>query len=83
LRGEIEKVATFLGKSYSDEQLGKLTEHLKFENFQKNESVNSESGKKFGAMNEDGRFIRNGIDFRIYFSFSKVVKLLFIFATDR
>ncbi|XP_046448178.1 sulfotransferase 1B1-like isoform X1 [Daphnia pulex] len=60
LRGEIEKVATFLGKSYSDEQLGKLTEHLKFENFQKNESVNSESGKKFGAMNEDGRFIRNG-----------------------
>nr|CAH0102985.1 unnamed protein product [Daphnia galeata] len=60
LRGEIEKVATFLGKSFSDEQLGKLTEHLKFENFQKNESVNNESGKKMGAMNEDGRFIRNG-----------------------
>ena len=60
MRGEIEKVATFLGKSFSDEQLGKLTEHLKFENFQKNESVNNESGKKMGAMNEDGRFIRNG-----------------------
>ena len=54
-RGEIEKVATSLEKSLSDEQLGKLTEHLKFENFQKNES-----GQKMGAMNEDGRLIRNG-----------------------
>jgi hypothetical protein len=69
LRGEIEKVATFLGKSYSDEQLGKLTEHLKFENFQKNESVNNESGKKFGVMNEDGRFIRNGRFSKIFVSF--------------
>nr|CAH0106923.1 unnamed protein product [Daphnia galeata] len=60
LRGEIEKVATFLGKSYSDEVMAKLTEHLKFDNFQKNESVNNESGKKMGAMNEDGRFIRKG-----------------------
>nr|CAH0104482.1 unnamed protein product [Daphnia galeata] len=60
LRGEIEKVAAFLGKSYSDEVMAKLTEHLKFDNFQKNESVNNESGKKMGAMNEDGRFIRKG-----------------------
>lgn len=60
LRGEILKVATFLGKSLSDEQLGKLAEHLHFDNFQKNESVNNESGKKTGAMNQDGHFIRKG-----------------------
>lgn len=60
LRGEILKVATFLGKSLSDEQLEKLAEHLHFDNFQKNESVNNESGKKTGAMNEDGHFIRKG-----------------------
>ncbi|KAI9563009.1 hypothetical protein GHT06_010465 [Daphnia sinensis] len=60
LRGEIEKVAAFLGKSLSEEQLVALTEHLKFENFQKNESVNNESGKKTGAFNQEGRFIRKG-----------------------
>ncbi|KAI9563465.1 hypothetical protein GHT06_010928 [Daphnia sinensis] len=60
LRGEIEKVAKFLGKSLTDEQLDKLREHLRFDNFQKNESVNNKAAKKFGAMNEDGRFIRNG-----------------------
>ena len=54
-------MAAFLGKSYSDEVMAKLTEHLKFDNFQKNESVNNESGKKMGAMNEDGRFIRKGM----------------------
>ncbi len=54
-------MAAFLGKSYSDEVMAKLTEHLKFDNFQKNESVNNESGKKMGAMNEDGRFIRKGV----------------------
>lgn len=60
MRGEILKVANFLSKSLSDEQLGKLAEHLHFDNFQKNESVNNESGKKTGAMNQDGHFIRKG-----------------------
>ena len=61
LRGEIKKVASFLNKIPTDEQLDKITEHLKFDNFEKNESVNNESGKKMGYMNLDGKFIRKGI----------------------
>ncbi len=34
---------------------------MKFNNFEKNESVNNESGKKFGIMNPDGKFIRKGL----------------------
>ena len=60
MRGEIAKVAAFLDKSLTEEELDKLTEHLKFDNFEKNESVNNESGKKFGLMNPDGKFIRKG-----------------------
>ncbi len=60
LRGEIVKVATFLNQSPTDEQLDKITEHLRFDNFEKNESVNNEAGKKQGWMNPDGKFIRKG-----------------------
>ncbi|EFX76431.1 hypothetical protein DAPPUDRAFT_55135 [Daphnia pulex] len=60
LRGEIEKVAAFLGKTLGEEELVKLTEHLKFDNFKTNESVNNESGKKTGAFNQEGNFIRKG-----------------------
>lgn len=61
LRGEIERVADFLGKRLSGEQLARLVAHLRFENFAKNESVNFEAGKQFGFMNQEGRFIRKGI----------------------
>lgn len=61
LRGEIERVADFLGKSLSGEQLARLVAHLQFENFAKNESVNFEAGKQMGFMNQEGRFIRKGI----------------------
>ena len=61
MRGEIEKVAEFLGKSLSEEQLVKLTEHLRFDNFEKNEAVNNEGAKKSGAFNLDGKFVRKGI----------------------
>nr|CAH0102991.1 unnamed protein product [Daphnia galeata] len=60
LRGEIVKVAAFLNQTPSDEQLDKITEHLRFDNFEKNESVNNEIGKKLGWMNPDGKFIRKG-----------------------
>lgn len=53
-------MASFLDKQLSQEQLDKLTEHLRFENFEKNESVNNEFGKKIGIMNLDGKFIRKG-----------------------
>jgi estrone sulfotransferase len=53
-------VAAFLNQSPTDEQLDKITEHLRFDNFEKNESVNNEAGKKQGWMNPDGKFIRKG-----------------------
>lgn len=39
-----KKVAAFLNKSATNEQLDKITEHLKFDKFEKNEAVNNEPG---------------------------------------
>ena len=61
MRAQIRKVAAFLGKSYSDEQVDKLAEHLHIDNFRNNPSVNFESAKKTGLLYEDrGNFIRKG-----------------------
>jgi len=60
LRGEIEKIATFLGKSLSDEQLSRLTQHLRLDDFSKNKAVNYEICKELSFMNPNGRFIRKG-----------------------
>lgn len=60
LRGEIEKVADFLGQSPSKKQLEKITYHLRFDNFKNNDSVNNELGKRTGFMNKDGHFMRKG-----------------------
>lgn len=38
--GVINKVAAFFDKTYSDEQIAKLVEHLRIENFRKNPMVN-------------------------------------------
>jgi len=61
LRGEIQKVAAFLGRTLSEEELAKLKEHLSFSNFALNPMVNNEIPKQFGLLNEDGHFIRKGI----------------------
>ncbi|KAI9564852.1 hypothetical protein GHT06_008593 [Daphnia sinensis] len=70
LEGQIRKVAQFLGKSLTDEQLGKLVHHLTFENLSKNSAVNKEDGKKHGVFNADGSFMRKGEtgDWQRYFS---------------
>ena len=60
LRGEIDKIAMFLNKPLNKEQLDALTEHLKFDNFQKNESVSFEAAKKTGFLNQELNFIRKG-----------------------
>lgn len=60
LRGEIQKVAKFLEKCLTEEQLDQLTEHLKFDNFEKNPSVNNEAPKKMGLLSSDGKFLRKG-----------------------
>ncbi|EFX84144.1 hypothetical protein DAPPUDRAFT_301389 [Daphnia pulex] len=60
LRGEIEKVVSFLGKSLTEEQLTRLTQHLHVDQFAKNEAVNYEICKELGFMNNTGNFIRKG-----------------------
>lgn len=76
LRGEIAKVAKFLGKELTEEQLDRLREHLRFENLQKNEAVNNEFGKKMGVMNTEGRFMRKGnypCNFIIYYDLISIL----------
>ncbi|XP_037090162.1 sulfotransferase 1C4-like [Pollicipes pollicipes] len=61
LQSEIRRVAEFLGKSLSCEQVDELAEHLHFDNFKKNPYVNKEEGKTSGDFHVDrGDFIRKG-----------------------
>ena len=64
MRGQIERVAKFLGKTLTEEQLTRLTEHLKIASFEKNESVNLEDvrrdGVAFNNTKSDVKFIRKG-----------------------
>ena len=53
-------MARFLQKPLTDDQLTRLTEHLRFENLSKNKAVNSEYYKEIGLMNTDGHFVRKG-----------------------
>lgn len=59
-------MVNFLGKSLSEEQLQRLTEHLKIDQFAKNEAVNYEVCKELGFMNNSGHFIRKGISGFLY-----------------
>ena len=64
LRGQIKRVASFLNKKLTEEQLTRLTDHLRFAAFEKNESVNLESVRREGiVMNNDKaniKFVRKG-----------------------
>ena len=61
LRSQLRKVAQFLGKSFSDEQIDKLAEHLHIDNFRHNPWVNVEDMKDAGVMHKErGSFIRRG-----------------------
>jgi len=70
LRAEIIKVATFLGKSLTEENISKLITHLGFDSFAKNNAVNNEFCKEFGILKQEGHFIRKGItgDWKNHFS---------------
>ncbi|XP_018397878.1 PREDICTED: sulfotransferase 4A1-like [Cyphomyrmex costatus] len=57
LPGTIKRVTVFFNKSYSDEQIAKLVEHLKIENFRKNSMVNQPSPR---STMEPKEFIRKG-----------------------
>jgi len=52
LRGEIDKVCSFLGRTLSEDQLQKLTKHLHFDSCTKNPAMNFEMAS--------GKFIRKG-----------------------
>ena len=60
LKSQIRKVATFLGKSYSDEQIVKLASHLHIDNFKKNPWVNMEKASEAMTNKDSGSFIRKG-----------------------
>ncbi|CAH2240194.1 jg1759 [Pararge aegeria aegeria] len=56
----IQRVANFFGKTISDDQVNKLADHMDFDNFKKNKSVNKESLQDIGIFRSDGAFIRKG-----------------------
>ncbi|XP_075969854.1 sulfotransferase 1C4-like [Anticarsia gemmatalis] len=60
LPAAVLRVADFLGKELTEEQLARLCDHLSFENFRKNESVNYQSLREFGLLTPDENFIRKG-----------------------
>ncbi|XP_018564737.1 estrogen sulfotransferase isoform X2 [Anoplophora glabripennis] len=61
LKGNIEKVSKFLGKSYSLEQYETLADHLDIDNFRKNKSVNYDILKNLGVLIKgEEAFVRKG-----------------------
>lgn len=72
LRTAIKNVGDFLGKSLTSEQIDKLEEHLTFENFKNNKSVNITSFfKETGIFHKTGtEYVRKGKSgaWREYFS---------------
>uniref|UniRef100_A0A182RPQ6 Sulfotransferase domain-containing protein n=1 Tax=Anopheles funestus TaxID=62324 RepID=A0A182RPQ6_ANOFN len=54
----VSKVCQFFGKSYNEQQLGKLYEHLSFKSMRENKACNYEDANQ--PRKEDDRFIRKG-----------------------
>ncbi|KPJ21607.1 Sulfotransferase family cytosolic 1B member 1 [Papilio machaon] len=60
LSATVKRIADFLGKEYTAEQLDELCTHMKFDNFKKNPSVNIVNMKELGMMATKGEFVRKG-----------------------
>ncbi|XP_022120487.2 sulfotransferase 1B1 [Pieris rapae] len=56
----VRRVSHFFGKKYNEEEIARLCDHLSFENFKKNPSVNYDLMKELGFMYADKDFIRKG-----------------------
>ncbi|CAG9783943.1 unnamed protein product [Diatraea saccharalis] len=57
----VQRVAKFLGKTVTEEQMSRLCEHLAFNNFKRNKSVNMEFFKELNTTNTNASpFIRKG-----------------------
>ncbi|XP_014215952.1 sulfotransferase family cytosolic 1B member 1-like [Copidosoma floridanum] len=61
LRDVIERVAKFLGKAYSMEQVDRLVDHLSIDNFRKNLMVNTQELKDCGIVRKESEFVRRGV----------------------
>ncbi|CAH0560336.1 unnamed protein product [Brassicogethes aeneus] len=60
MRSTILKVCKFLGKSYTDAEIDRLVEHMKIDNFKKNESVNRDYFDFRPQSDSDRNFVRKG-----------------------
>ncbi|KAI5632730.1 sulfotransferase domain-containing protein [Phthorimaea operculella] len=61
LPAAVRRVAKFLNKEVTEEQVGKLCEHLSFDNFKKNKSVNYDEIKDLGVfVGGENPIIRRG-----------------------
>ena len=60
IRKEIGKIAAFLNKTITDEQMEKLVDHVRVDKFSKNQSVNMTMEIKSGFTNEGHSFVRKG-----------------------
>ena len=56
-------MAAFLNKTLTEEQIEKLVDHVRIDNFAKNESVNMAQGIQAGLFNEGHTFSRKGMSF--------------------
>lgn len=56
----IKKVAKFLGKTYTDEQVEKVAEYLHIKNVKNNPMINGEELKDAGVIVKAGNFVRKG-----------------------
>lgn len=60
---EIKRMAAFLNKQLTEEQIDQLVDHVRVDKFSKNESVNMAREVKAGLGNEGYTFIRKGQSF--------------------
>jgi len=58
-RETIKKIAKFLGKTYTDEQVDKVVDYLDIKNFRKNAMVNGSELKACNIIQPDN-FVRKG-----------------------
>ena len=70
LAKNVRKVAKFLGKELTDENVEALVDHLSFKKMKNNPSVNKEEAKTANMFKEDGVFMRKGEvgDWKNYFT---------------
>ena len=70
LAGNLRRVAKFLGKEITDEQVKILVDHLSFKKMKDNKSVNHEEYKDGKVMKKEGSFLRKGEigDWKNYFT---------------